>query len=133
MMRALTLMLAMLVVLGSGHAAGAEPAATAIPFKQDGMATAASLQGGALGVLAISALAIVAVVYLRKRLNLPFGRPASASRLLKILETQHLGPRATLSVVEFEGRRYLIAQSEQGVTCLVAAPDAPPLPLEARP
>jgi len=120
-------------MLGSGHAAGAEPAAAAIPFKQDGAATAASLQGGALGILAISALAIVAVLYLRKRLNLPFGRPASASRLLKILETQHLGPRATLSVVEFEGRRYLIAQSGQGVTCLVTAPDAPPLPLEAQP
>jgi flagellar biogenesis protein FliO len=130
MTRALTLMLAMLV---AGRAAGAEPAAAAIPFKQDGGTTAASLQGGALGILALSALAIAAVYYLRKRLNLPFGRPASASRLLKILETQHLGPRATLSVVEFDGRRYLIAQSEQGVTCLVTAPDAQPLPLEARP
>lgn len=130
MKRALTVLLAMLV---AGHAAGAEPVAAAIPFKQDGAATAASLQGGALGILAISALAIGAVYFLRKRLNLPFGRPASASRLLRILETQHLGPRATLSVVEFEGRRYLIAQSEQGISCLVAAPDAPPLPVEVGP
>jgi flagellar biogenesis protein FliO len=130
MMRALMVMVAMLV---AGHAAGAAPTGAAIPFKQDGVASAASLQGGALGVLAISALAIGAVYFLRRRLNLPFGRPAVASRLLRILETQHLGPRATLSVVEFEGRRYLIAQSEQGITCLVAAPDAPPLPTELAP
>lgn len=122
-----------LAMLGAARVACAESVAAAIPFKQDGAATAASLQGGALGVLAISALAIGAVYFLRSRLNLPLGRPASAPRLLRILETQHLGPRATLSVVEFEGRRYLIAQSEQGITCLVAAPDAPPLPVEVGP
>jgi flagellar biogenesis protein FliO len=102
-------------------------AQAAIPFKQNG-AAAASLESGAIGVLAISVLAIAAVYFLRKRFNLPFGKQAGAPRLLKILETQHLGPRAMLSVVEFEGRRYLIAQSEHGVSCLVAAPDAPPLP-----
>jgi flagellar biogenesis protein FliO len=111
---------------------GAALAEAAIPFKQEGPARA-SLEGGALGVLAISVLAIVVVYFLRKRLNLSLGRKAGEPRLLRILETQHLGPRALLSVVEFEGRRYLIAQSEQGVSCLVAAPDAPPLPREVQP
>ena len=103
-----------------------------IPFKREGAGADAALQGGALGILLLAALAIVVVLVVRKRLNL---RPAghAGTRLLRVLETQRLGPRAVLSVIEFEGRRYLIAQSEQGVSCLVAAPDAPPLPLEAHP
>jgi flagellar biogenesis protein FliO len=95
--------------------------APAIPFKQDTATAASALPGGALGVLLISALAIVVVYFARKRLNLLPTR-AGAPKLLRVLETQRLGPRALLSVVEFAGGQYLIAQGEQGITCLAVAP-----------
>lgn len=106
------------------HAAsGASAAASApapIPFKRDAAVADAALPGGAVGVLLVSLLAIAAVYVLRKRLNLA---PATAQgRLLKVLETQRLGPRTLLSVVEFSGKRYLIAQNEHGVSRLASAP-----------
>lgn len=103
-------------------------ASTPIPFKQDASPGAAALPGGALGVLLLSALAIVAVVVIRKRLNLQPSKPGEG-KLLRVLETQRLGPRTLLSVVEFSGGRYLIAQSEHGVSCLAAAPQDPLTPL----
>lgn len=109
--------------------AQAAESGAAIPFKPEGTGAGAALQGGALGVLLLSALAIVAVALVRKRLKLGPGGRGAAPRLLQVLETQRLGPRALLSVIEFEGRRYLIAHSEQGVRCLVGGPDAPaPVP-----
>jgi len=95
----------------------------AIPFKQDGAGAAAALPGGALGVLLVSALAIVAVYWIRKRLNLPMPGKAGA-RHVRVLQTERLGPRALLSVVEFEGGRYLIAQGEHGISCLAQAAGA---------
>ncbi|OEZ52849.1 flagellar biosynthetic protein FliO [Duganella sp. HH105] len=92
----------------------------AIPFKQDSAGAAAALPGGALGVLLVSALAIAAVYWIRKRLNLPLPGK-DAGRHLRVLQTERLGPRTLLSVVEFAGGRYLIAQSEQGVSCLAQA------------
>ena len=104
--------------------AAADPATAPIPFKQDAAGAAAALPGGALGVLLLSALAIGAVYVVRKRLNLRPAGAKDAPRHLRVLETQRLGPRTLLSVVEFAGGRYLIAQGEQGVSCLVAAPGA---------
>lgn len=98
--------------------------AAAIPFKQEGAGAEAAMPGGALGLLLVCALAIVVLLLLRKRLQLP-GAPGAA-RLLKVLETRRLGARAQLAVIEFEGRRYLIAHSEQGVQCLVAPPAGQP-------
>jgi flagellar biogenesis protein FliO len=106
---------------GLARAASSSP----IPFKQDASAGAAALPGGALGVLLLSVAAIVAVLVIRKRLNLPQAGK-HAPQLLRVLETQRLGPRTLLSVVEFAGGRYLIAQGEHGVSCLAAAPPATP-------
>ncbi|MRW94181.1 hypothetical protein GJ699_29830 [Duganella sp. FT80W] len=115
---------ALAMAMASSHA---EPAAAAIPYKQDAAVTAAALPGGALGVLLVSALAIVVVLVLRKRLNLQPRR--DGARHLRVLETQRLGPRTLLAVVEFAGGQYLIAQSEHGVSCLAAAPGTvAPLP-----
>lgn len=86
-----------------------------IPFKQE--APAASLGSSGLGVLLVALAAVGAVLYLRKRLNLPL--PGSGSqRLVKILQSERMGPRALLSVVEFDGKRYLLAQGEHGITCV---------------
>ncbi len=93
---------------------------TPIPFKQDGSAIKGSLEGGAIGVLLVSLVAIGLVWWARKKLNLQ-GSSVNQGKFLRILESQRIGPRAVLSVIEFEGGRYLIAQSEQGITCLLPA------------
>ena len=88
--------------------------APAIPFKQPATVGGAATSGG-IAVLVVSLIAIVAVLYLRKRLNLgPAPRPGG--KRIKVLETQMLGPRAMLAVVEFGGREHLIAHTDRGVT-----------------
>jgi flagellar biogenesis protein FliO len=96
------------------------PVTTPIPFKRD-TGAASGITGSALGVLGVSLLAIGAVLVMRRRLRLD--TPAGSSgKLLRVLESQRLGPRALLTVVEFDGTRYLVAQGEQGISCLAAAP-----------
>jgi flagellar biogenesis protein FliO len=93
--------------------------AAAIPFKPDN-AAGVPWSGAGLAVILVSAVAIAAVLVVRKRLR--FAPASDAPRLLRVLETERLGPRATLSVVEFKGQHYLLSQGEHGVTCLVAPP-----------
>lgn len=88
--------------------------APAIPFKQATPVGGAAASGG-IAVLAVSLVAIAAVLYLRKRLHLG-PRTAHGGKRVKILETQMLGPRAMLAVVEFGGREHLIAHTEHGIT-----------------
>jgi flagellar biogenesis protein FliO len=86
-----------------------------IPFKQE--PAGAPWSGAGLALLAVSLVAIVAVLVVRKRLGLtPTG---TGPRMLRIVEIQRLGPRALLSVIEYKGEHYLVSYSEQGVTCLV--------------
>lgn len=95
-----------------------------IPFKREAGGAAGALGGSALGVLLVSLAVIGAVLYLRKRLNLPM--PGSGGqRLVRVLQSERMGPRALLSVVEFDGRRYLLAQGEHGISC-VATGAIPP-------
>jgi flagellar biogenesis protein FliO len=54
---------------------------------------------------------------------IPFRRDdAAANRLVRVVESTRLGPRTLLSVVEFDGSRYLVAQGEHGVSCLAEKP-----------
>ncbi|WP_256082034.1 flagellar biosynthetic protein FliO [Massilia sp. YIM B04103] len=98
----------------------AEPAASAIPFKRAD-AAAGGAGGAGLALLLLSAVAIGLVYWLRKRLRLTAAGGADG-RLLRVLETRRLGPRALVSVVEFGGQHYLLAQSEQGVSCVASTP-----------
>lgn len=100
----------------------AQTSAPAIPFKRDIDGAGSSLASGAAGLLVISLIAIVAVLVIRKKLNLRFGQVGAKPNLVKVLETQRLGPRALLSVVEFSGSLYLIAQSEHGINCVASKP-----------
>lgn len=93
----------------------AAPAGSGIPFKQDSEATPWS--GAGLALVIVSLVAIVAVLVIRKRLGM--APAAGGPRMLRIVESQRLGPRALLSVVEYKGEHYLISHSEQGVSCLV--------------
>jgi flagellar biogenesis protein FliO len=108
-----------LAALLASSLAAAEPPSTPIPFKRD-TGAAAGIGGSALGILGVSLLAIGAVLVLRRRLRLD--APPGAGKLLRVLESQRLGPRALLTVVEFDGTRYLVAQGEQGISCLATAP-----------
>lgn len=86
-----------------------------IPFKAD--RAGAPWSGAGLALVIVSLIAIAAVLVVRKRLGLtPDG---TGPRMLRIVESQRLGSRALLSVVEYKGEHYLISYSEQGVTCLV--------------
>lgn len=116
-------------------AAGATPAVPAapahaqaqtlapIPFKRDSGA-GPSIGGSALGIVLVSLLAIAAVLVMRKRLRMNTGMlpVAAGKKLLRILETERMGPSARLSVVEFDGVRYLIGQSEHGMVRLASSP-----------
>jgi len=107
----------------SAPAVVAQTSAPAIPFKRDTSSTGSVLADGAVGVLLISLIAIAAVLVIRKKLGLKLGlAPAANPGLLKVLETQRLGPRALLSVVEFSGSHYLIAQGEHGISCVASKP-----------
>jgi flagellar biogenesis protein FliO len=103
----------------------AQVTAPAIPFRRDDDGAGPALASGGIGVLAISLAAIAVVLYLRRRFNLNVGvgrAAAGRERLVRVVESTRLGPRTLLSVVDFEGSRYLLAQSEQGVSCLAEKP-----------
>lgn len=98
----------------------ATSAQQAIPFKHDG-GSGATIASSGVGVLIVSLLVIAAVLVIRKRLRI--GAPVGGDKaMLQVLETQRLGPRALLSVIEFKGTHYLLAQSEQGVQCVASVP-----------
>jgi flagellar biogenesis protein FliO len=98
-----------------------QPAAPAIPFKRDGGAGDAALASSGAGVLIVALIAIAAVLVVRRRLRIGLP-PAGRQPMLQVLETQRLGPRALVSVVEFRGTEYLLAQSEHGVACIATVP-----------
>jgi flagellar biogenesis protein FliO len=114
-MRSVVLFVVSSSLLNPGWAASAQT----IPFKSAEVGTPWSTAG--LALLFVSALAIAAVLLIRRRLA--FAPAAETARLLRVLETQRLGPRSTLTVIEFKGGHYLLAQTEHGVRCL-AGPDA---------
>lgn len=89
-------------------------AQTQIPFKHVAPVGNVAANSG-IAVLVVSLLAIIIVLYLRKRLNLSRVAGQGGKRI-RVLETQMLGPRTMLAVVEFGGREHLIAQTEHGVS-----------------
>lgn len=97
----------------------AQPLSPAIPFKREADAGATAFGGGAAGIVILSLVAIMAVLAIRKRLGLGQPRPR-APRLVRVLESHRLGPKALLSVVEFSGTQYLIAQGEHGISCVAS-------------
>lgn len=102
---------------GSASAIASAP----IPFKHEAASGTAGVGASALGVLLVLLAAVCAVLYLRKRLKLPLAG-AKGARLVRVLESERMGPRALLSVVEFGGQHYLLAQGEHGISCVASVP-----------
>ena len=91
-----------------------------IPFKRDSSPAEAAAPGAALALLAVALFAVGLLYLLRRRLL--HGQQGGAARQLRVLDSQRLSGRTTLSVVQFAGQRYLLAQGDQGVQCLAQAP-----------
>lgn len=97
----------------------AEPASK-IPFRQ----AATQGDGGPIQVLLASALCMCilgGVLWLLRRKSASRNLPGRKKRCLHILETQKLGARAFLHVVEFDGQHYLLAQTEQNIRRIASA------------
>jgi flagellar biogenesis protein FliO len=106
--------------LAAHSAVAADAPVSQIPFKRDNISTASDAPRVALGLTVCFLLLAGAVYVIRRRLGptLETGRV----KRLRVLESHRLSPRSSLHVVEFAGKVHLLAQSEQGIHCLVSTP-----------
>lgn len=87
----------------------------AIPFKQDKPAGEVQLNRVVTAfVLCVGGLAAVLYV-VRRRGNNPL-MPRRSPREIRIVETQRLSPRSSLHIIEYAGKRMLLAEGPQGVS-----------------
>lgn len=99
--------------------ASATDAAKAIPFKTAPTnATGDPLQ--LIAGFAVCLLVLIAIIYLLRRRLRSTRLLTGEKKQIRIAESQRLGARSTLHVVEFSGKRYLLAQTEQNVSCIAA-------------
>jgi hypothetical protein len=98
----------------SASDAGAQPAKTPIPFKQD-KESGADLAARAAGVLALGALAAYGGIVALKRSGLAGRTLPGKTRRVRLAETVRLSRRSVLHVVEYRGEELLLAESEHGV------------------
>jgi hypothetical protein len=90
-----------------------QPAAR-IPYKQDN--TGSGLGGGLLlrvagGLLLMTTLAFAAAVLAKRYLPGIRGYSSDGKSRIQLLESRRVTPKLTLFVIEYEGRRLLLAQS----------------------
>lgn len=93
----------------------------AIPFKT----TPANAGGDPMQLIigfAVCLLVLVVIIYALRRRQSSSRLLTGEKKQIRIAESQRLGPRSSLHVVEFSGRRYLIAQTEQNVSCIATEP-----------
>ncbi|WP_207455050.1 FliO/MopB family protein [Herbiconiux sp. SYSU D00978] len=76
-----------------------------------------------LRVLVSLGVIVAVLLYAKKRLG-KGGRPRAQHRAVTVIGRQALGGKASVAVVEAEGRRYLLGVTEHQVTLLEAV-DAP--------
>lgn len=79
--------------------------------------------GPALAVLAVMLAAAVAVLLGARRFGFAIGKRGAASRL-RVLERLALSRRASLLVVEWEGRRLLVGQSGERLSLIASAEES---------
>jgi flagellar biogenesis protein FliO len=99
-----------------------QPPAQPIPFKKDDGGGALALNTG-LGFVVAVGLGIGALYLLRNQL---LRRQVRSPRRMRVLETLRLAPKATLFLVEVDGRSLLLGQ--QGETLVVLGDASAPSP-----
>jgi flagellar biogenesis protein FliO len=87
------------------------------------------ITGRSAAALVLLAALLCAVLYAARRLRRDGpGRLGGLARrerpLLKVVASQRLSAHSTLHVIDYEGRRLLIADGSQGATCLIDEPRA---------
>lgn len=96
------------------------PVSSSIPYKRDAAASEVGISRVVIALLICGVAGAGAILYLRRRL----GTTISASirhRHMQVLESQRLNAQLALYVVEFSGKRYLLAHSNQGVSCIASS------------
>lgn len=106
-------------------------AQSAIPFKHENAAGGSDVSRVVLALLLCVLVLGVALFVLRKYLP-GVTRVSAGGRRLQILETQRLGPRTALHVVQFGEREYLIGDSEQGLVNLASVQSGAGAPTDSR-
>jgi flagellar biogenesis protein FliO len=104
--------------------AASPPDSRRIAFKEDSSADVGSLALRMAGGLALMGILTFAAAWLAKR-YLPGLRGFSSDghSRIQLLESRRITPKLTLLVLEFEGRRLLLAQSGEQVIELGTRPD----------
>jgi flagellar biogenesis protein FliO len=131
----LSLSLAGAIALPSAHAdeelrqlapaaAALQPDSRRIAFKEDNGTGVGSLALRMAGGLVLMAMLTFAVAWLAKR-YLPGlrGFSSDGQSRIQLLESRRITPKLTLFVLEFEGRRLLLAQSGERVVKLCTQGD----------
>ncbi|MFZ6646125.1 FliO/MopB family protein [Undibacterium sp. TJN25] len=117
---AFCLVLAGLAMAIPCQAAGEELHSNSIPFKREPAASGGDFSRMAGGMTLVLLILAGGVYVVRRRLG--FAVNSTRAKQLRIVESHRLTPKSSLHVVEFAGSQYMLAQSEQGVQCLVTVP-----------
>ncbi len=88
----------------------------------DGPGVGALLVRMAGGLVLMAALALVIALLAKRYMPAVRGYSADGQSRVQLLESRRITPKLTLFVVEFEGRRLLLAQSGDRVTEVGASP-----------
>lgn len=67
--------------------------------------------------VAVSLGVVIAAIWLLQR-RMSRGRATRAGRPISVIARQNLGPKASVAVVDFGGKRFLLGVTEHGVTVL---------------
>lgn len=100
--------------------AAASMSTAAIPYKREEAAQTGNPLRFIAG-FAVCGLVLTGVLYVLKRQRRMLGTAGLPRRHIELLETQRIGPRASLHAVRFANAVYLIAYSEQGITAVASA------------
>jgi flagellar protein FliO/FliZ len=72
----------------------------------------------ALRVVVSLGVVIGAVWFVRRRASRSGARTKRASKPMSVVARQNLGPKASLAVIEFDGKRFLLGVTEHGISVL---------------
>lgn len=85
----------------------------------------------ALRVLVSLGVVIGAIWFVQRRVSRGSGRSTRAGKPMAVIARQNLGPKASVAVIEFGGKRFLLGVTEHGIAVLDDSPAEELLAIEA--